>query len=327
MPEWLLAVDDWLFRFVTRGAVREHLAVFIPVGLACGALAAVWSARLFVRESSGTRRLSRGAAVAIVLATAAIDVLYILGVAHAFLLPIAGGSHWVTEGGSVDWAHWRLVYHFILIILLVTATAVDFDQYLIPDAITFPGTLIGISGAALLGNLQLMQIWVDWNQATPMEGPFIPQWLKDHPHWHGLAWSFTGLVVGAGMTWLVRLISHRMLSIEALGFGDVTLMAMIGSFLGWQPTVFVFLLAPLCALVIGLTAKILTGRRAIPYGPYLSAAAIVVLLTWRWLWTPTRDIFGHWPTLVGLAVLSSVSLAALLWLLRLYKSIPVTRRS
>jgi leader peptidase (prepilin peptidase)/N-methyltransferase len=122
------------------------------------------------------------------------------------------------------------------------------------------------------------------------------------------------------------MISLWVLGMEALGLGDVTLMAMIGSFLGWQPIVFVFLLAPLCGIVMALVLWLTRRRRAVPYGPFLSAAAVLVLFTWRWLWTPTREIFGHWPTLVALAVGVTGGMAALLGLLRLYRAIPVERR-
>ena len=185
---------------------------------------------------------------------------------------------------------------------------------------------MGVGAAACIGNLHLMPAWVDWNQADPIHGPYIPEWIKSHPHWHGVVFSLAGLVVGAGITWLARTISRLILGMEALGFGDVTLMAMIGSFLGWQPVVFVFLLAPVCGIVVAITLRLAKQRRVLPYGPFLSAAAVLVLCTWRWLWTPTREIFGHWPTLMGLAVVVTGGMAGLLGMLRLYRAIPVERR-
>lgn len=252
--------------------------------------------------------------------------LFTLLVIAVMDLPENWRCQWITEGGSIDWGQWRLLYHYVLIALLIAATAIDFDQYVIPDQITIPGTLFGILAATSIGNMQLMQVWVDWNHWDPISGPYIPQWIKQHPHVHGLTFSLAGLVIGAGITWLARLVSRWILGREALGFGDVTLMAMIGSFLGWQPVVFVFLLAPACGIIVAIAQRLLQGKSAVPYGPYLSAATVVVLLTWRWLWTPTRAIFGHWPTLLGLAAVVVVGLAALLGLLRLYRSIPVESR-
>jgi len=322
MPAWVLSINDALFRFVTQGTAWPHVGAFLPLGLISGCLVAWWAARIVERESEGMRHLSRYGRGAVVLSTGALFTILVLAVMRG-----QDGCQWVTEGGSINWGHWRLLYHYALVALLIVATTVDFDQYLIPDQITVPGVIVGLAVATCVGNMQLMQIWVDWNHVDPIEGPYIPEWIKLHPHWHGLAYSLAGLVTGAGITWLARLISQWVLGMEALGFGDVTLMAMIGSFLGWQPVIFVFLLAPVCGIVVAVTLRLLHGRILIPYGPFLSAATILVLLTWRRLWNPTREVFGHWPTLLGLGIGIIVGMAVLLGLLRLYRSIPVERRT
>ena len=221
---------------------------------------------------------------------------------------------------DVWWRFGRWAAHLGLLTLLIAATATDLREYIIPDQITFPGVVFGVLLATASGDTQLIHLWVDWNHPlVALQGPEIPQWLELHPHWHGLAWSLTGAATGAGVTWLARGISSAVLGQEAMGFGDVTLMAMIGSFLGWQPMLFVFLLAPFCGLVVGLTVKSLLNRPYVPYGPYLSAAAVVVMLSWRWIWSwePTprvsiRKLFGDLPSL---AILSGASLVLLLVLL------------
>ena len=72
---------------------------------------------------------------------------------------------------------------------------------------------------------------------------------------------------------------------EAMGFGDVTLMAMIGAFLGWQATFLIFFMAPFSALFIALAQWILSGNRHIAFGPYLCLSAVILLLNWDSLWT------------------------------------------
>lgn len=320
MPEWVLSVDDLLFRFITRGPPWRHVAGFLPLGLLTGVFLARWTARLFSAESGGNRRLSPTAGRGIILATAGVFAGLILAV-------MDGRCQWITEGGSINWGHWRLFYHDALLSFLIVATAIDLDQYLIPDQITFPGVLAGVSIATCLGNMHLIPVWVDWNHVDPIAGPYIPDWIKLHPHWHGLAFSLIGLATGAGVTWLARLISRWVLGMEALGFGDVTLMAMIGSFIGWQPVTVVFLLAPVCGIAIALIVRFTQGRIVLPYGPFLSAATLVVLLSWRMIWTATRELFGHGPTLVGLALGIVGGMALLLGLLRLYRAIPVERRA
>lgn len=221
----------------------------------------------------------------------------------------------------------RLAYHLTLVVLLILATGTDLRDYVIPDAVTLTGTLLGLAGAVLSGEVQLIHLWVDWNVETvEVFGPGIPEWFKHHQHLHGLAWSAAGVLAGGGLTWLVRGLSKLVLGREALGFGDVTLMAMIGSFLGWQPVVFVFLLAPLCGLLVALTVRLLSGVTFLPYGPYLTAAALMVLFSWRWLWLATRNVFGDWLSLAVLGTAGLGALIVLLALLRAYRAIPVTRR-
>ena len=232
----------------------------------------------------------------------------------------------LTEGGSIDWIHWRIVYHLILISLLIVATVIDFKVYLIPDSITIPGMIVGIAGATWFGNLQLIPVWIDAHLEVPgLRGAYIPEWIRLHWHLHGLAWSVAGLLVGGGLTWLVRSVSSKVMGREALGFGDVTLMAMIGSFVGWQAVLFVFALAPLCGMCLAFFAWLLTGKTYVPYGPFLSVATLAVLCTWRWIWPPMRFIFGHPPTIGAMVGGSLLALAILLFAIRMFRAIPVNR--
>jgi leader peptidase (prepilin peptidase)/N-methyltransferase len=219
------------------------------------------------------------------------------------------------------WRSARIVDHLILITLLVAATTTDLRDYVIPDQITVPGMIFGLTAAVLSGQLQMEHVWVDWNQEVPgIAGPYIPDWLDAHRHWHGLAWSVVGGLVGAGLTAFVRGLSRLILGSEALGFGDVTLMAMIGTFIGWQPTVFVFALAPLCGLICVVPLRIMTRRSYLPYGPFLAVSTVVVLFSWRWLWLSTRLVFGHPLSLALLSAAAAASLVILLLVLRLYQS-------
>ncbi len=225
------------------------------------------------------------------------------------------------------WRYGRWLSHLTLLALLIAATATDLREYVIPDQITYPGTILGILLATTAGDVQLIHTWVDWNHPLVAAlGPEIPEWIKQHPHWHGLVWSLAGAVAGAGVTWFARLISSVVIGQEAMGLGDVTLMAMIGSFLGWQPVLFVFLLAPFCGIMVGLVVKSILNRPYVPYGPYLSVAALLVMFFWKWIWqwepTPRvsiRRLFGDVPSLAILAGVSFVLLTVLLGIVRWWR--------
>lgn len=231
-----------------------------------------------------------------------------------------------------DW-HWRYVRiaaHLVLVALLVVASATDFRDYVIPDAVTLPGTLLALLLTTASGDLQVIHVWVDWHHEIPgLQGPEIPEWIRQHPHWHGLAYSLLGAVAGAGATMLVKGLSAVILRRDSLGLGDVTLMAMVGSYLGWQPVLVAFALAPLCGLVFGVALRLLGGKAYLPYGPWLAIASVAVMWSWRWIWmfetawSPTsrfavRRFFSDG---VGLAIVAGVSvsaMASLLFLLRAF---------
>lgn len=69
---------------------------------------------------------------------------------------------------------------WILIGLLVSATFIDFDHFIIPDEITKGGTLVGLVCSFL-----------------------VPSLMGETGHWAGLLWSAIGAVLGYGLLWAV----------------------------------------------------------------------------------------------------------------------------
>jgi leader peptidase (prepilin peptidase) / N-methyltransferase len=136
-------------------------------------------------------------------------------------------------------------------------------------------------------------------------------------NWTALISALVGMAVGGGIIWAVRIVGRAVLNQEAMGFGDVTLMSMIGAFLGWQNCLIVFFLAPFAALVVGLLRYFLLRDKEIPYGPFLCLASLVVILYWDPIWDWAQGIFGPgW--LVPLAMLACLAMMPpLLFLLRM----------
>jgi leader peptidase (prepilin peptidase) / N-methyltransferase len=117
-------------------------------------------------------------------------------------------------------------------------------------------------------------------------------WMRGADSWESLLSALVGMAFGGGLIWAVRIIGSGALGKEAMGFGDVTLMAMIGACVGWQPSLMVFFMAPFVAVIFCLLQWILTRRRDIAFGPYLCGAALVLLLFWDPIWKQARPIFG-----------------------------------
>ena len=208
--------------------------------------------------------------------------------------------YWIEVELSLQWVpggpdpnattvHWRYLYHLFLLCALIVATFIDFDYQVIPDSVTIPGMMIGLVLGCAIGQVHLIPAWI---VPSALERLYIPPWFSAHPHVHGLIASAAGLVVGGGLVWLVRAVGYLVLRKEAMGFGDVTLMAMIGSFVGWQAAVLTFFFAPFFGVAVGMVQWLLHGESRFAYGPYLSLAALAVVLAWKPVWEWAAPIFG-----------------------------------
>jgi len=215
--------------------------------------------------------------------------------------------------------HFRYLFHAVLIEFLLIATVIDFDHHIIPDGCTVPAMLVGLGGS-LSGLVYLVPVLFhesayQYHFPTPLNalfaGPRVASWIENYPMLHGLAVSLVGLGVGGATVWAVRIIGHWVLRQEAMGFGDVILMAMVGSFIGWQPVVYVFILAPFCVLlVLPFSIWFLKGKE-IPYGPYLSMATLLLLLSWKKLW-PIAETYFNLGVLMPLVLVLTAGIFVLL---------------
>lgn len=150
-------------------------------------------------------------------------------------------------------------------------------------------------------------------------------WLAIAAAWWGGGQRFdalqsvlVGMAVSGGLVWAVRAGASAALGREAMGLGDVTLMAMVGSWLGWQPCVLTFFLAAFIGLGHGLLQVIRHQEHELPFGPSLCLAAGVVVVAWQPLWHATRIHFerpGQLAAVVAaVVVLTAITLAGWRWL-------------
>jgi len=128
---------------------------------------------------------------------------------------------------------------------LLALTMIDLHHKILPDRITLPGIAIGLLASATL----------------------LPS---------GLVSALIGTVVGGGLFYLIAVLSRG-----GMGGGDIKLIAMIGAFLGWQAVLLTTLLASVGGSLVGGFLMLTQGKgrkHAVPFGPFLSAAALVCLL-------------------------------------------------
>lgn len=148
-------------------------------------------------------------------------------------------------------------------------------------------------------------------------GAIAGVWLLGGEWWRSLLTALVGMAVGGLLVWFFRIVFGWVLAEEAMGFGDVTLMAMIGAFLGWQSTLIVFFLAPFAAVAIAVGQWLITGRRDIAFGPYLCFAAVVLIVRWDALWQRTLVGLFALGWIVPAVIVACVGvMGPLLWLWR-----------
>jgi leader peptidase (prepilin peptidase)/N-methyltransferase len=151
---------------------------------------------------------------------------------------------------------------------LLVITFIDLDHQIIPDVITLPGMVIGLVAAPFLMTALAMPLPFKLGHAVPHAGPYLTSFLN----------SCIGLLLGGGPLWFLGWIWERLRKVEAMGGGDVKLMGMVGSFLGWQGAIMTIILGALAGSILGMTLIALKKHQAdkhIPFGPFLALGALI----------------------------------------------------
>jgi leader peptidase (prepilin peptidase) / N-methyltransferase len=146
-------------------------------------------------------------------------------------------------------------------------------------------------------------------------------WVRGGSGWQGLLTALVGIAASGGLVWAIRICAAIVLQREAMGFGDVTLMGMIGAFLGWQPCLLVFFLAPFAGIVLGMARLVLFRDKEIPYGPFLCLAAVFVIVQWDAIWFRTEPMFAVGWLVPAVVVCCPPLMAAMLGTWRLILSL------
>ncbi|HXE79676.1 MAG TPA: prepilin peptidase [Vicinamibacterales bacterium] len=135
----------------------------------------------------------------------------------------------------------RLAFGSALVVLAVT----DLRERILPNAITYPGIAAGLVCSV-----------------------FLPPGFRD---------SLIGVLIGAGVPFLVGEAYYRLRGVEGLGMGDVKMLGMIGAFLGWQLALFTLFVASIAGVLIGIPMTLIRKDRhyQIPLGTFLALGALV----------------------------------------------------
>ncbi len=196
------------------------------------------------------------------------------------------------------------VVHALVLSGLLVATFVDFDRFEIPDEVSIGGMVLAPVCALLVPGLHADTFVARWMEGGGAEvGPGS-----------ALLGAVSGMVVGGGILWLIGVVGSRVYGRDAMGFGDVKLLAAGGGFVGPGGALAALVIGSLVASVVGLanlvrflclvrTRARSRGRRArwshhlavariagryLPFGPYLALGIGIALLAWNHVlaWIP-----------------------------------------
>lgn len=160
----------------------------------------------------------------------------------------------------------RTVTAAVLFWYLLVLSAIDLDSFRLPNVLTL---WLYIIGALLAITSQLSGLLI---------APFTlaPAGALSHP----AVSSALGVLLGVLPLWLLAEFYTRIRGLEGLGMGDVKLLAGLGAFLGPQVLLVLMFASFLGGAWGGFTvvrgARDMTSR--IPFGPFLSLAAVVTVL-------------------------------------------------
>jgi len=133
---------------------------------------------------------------------------------------------------------------------LIALGMIDFFHQILPDEITLPGLALALIYSLFRPDLSLRR-------------------------------ALVGAVAGAGFLLIIYGLYFLLRKKEGLGLGDVTMMLMVGAYLGWYKAFLTLILASFAGALVG--AFLLFVRKkdlqyALPFGTFLAPAAFFSLL-------------------------------------------------
>lgn len=168
--------------------------------------------------------------------------------------------------------------HAVFVSLLIANTFIDLDHRILPDVLTKPGMALGVIACGVAPGLAGFDLREEGSRMSPALASMLESGL--------------GLLVGFGVVWLIRVAAGRLFRREAMGFGDVKFLGMIGAFLGWRGALLSLFVACLSGAVIGVLHRLLTREAMIPFGPFLALGAVASLFVQAPILT---FLFETWP--------------------------------
>jgi len=179
-------------------------------------------------------------------------------------------------------AYWRfgfgafLPVAFIFMAAMIALIFIDAEHMILPNVITYP----------LLGFASMLRIvFPSFFRGVYLSD--INAWpfslLSSTPIWAlSILGALLGAIVGGGFLWLVGEAWKRLRGVEAMGLGDVKMMAAVGALLGWRLSLLSIFIGAFSGALIGIALiarqKDRDFQMQVPFGIFLGIGSIISLL-------------------------------------------------
>lgn len=174
-----------------------------------------------------------------------------------------------------DGLSFALPFDLVFAAAMVALIFIDAEHMILPNVITYPGVLFALLTRLLAPYLVGPAHFDDLPQLLNFF-PGLPLWLVS------LIGAVIGALAGGGSLWLMGFLWEKLRGVEAMGFGDVKMMLMVGAFLGWRLTILTILIGAITGSAAGIVVMYKRGGRdmqmMLPFGIFLGIGAIVSLL-------------------------------------------------
>ncbi|MGC2108169.1 MAG: prepilin peptidase [Candidatus Korobacteraceae bacterium] len=185
---------------------------------------------------------------------------------------------------------WLTLKACVFSFLVLGLIFMDAETGLLPREFTYPGILLGLT--------------MSWTPVDNGATAFLANVFRlpvASLAWLSVIDSLLGAFVGAGFLYVSWALYYLVRKRHGMGFGDISLMAMSGMFLGLKLTLFVIFAAPILGVLYALLLLALERRarpapdssgrtaflsREIPFGTFLGACSLAAMFlgpaAWRW---------------------------------------------
>jgi leader peptidase (prepilin peptidase) / N-methyltransferase len=179
----------------------------------------------------------------------AVELLTAVAAYCAFLFFVVPETATATH--PTLWAIITIIVQTSVLMVAIPVAVIDLFHFMIPDSITLSGLALGVLVSFLPGGI------------TPLE-------------------CLLGIVAGGGSLFVIGLLGEWIFKRgEAMGGGDVKLMAFCGAIFGWKIALLTIVLASFIGATAGISlilARVFPKDHKIPFGPFLACGLWVAVL-------------------------------------------------